>query len=411
MKLSSVFLALIFPFYLLSASPTSDDIQKGAVYRMRILTNDIIEGTVEYKDDTTIIIESIEDNKPFTFRLTLIESYEMLSGPPVMVGADSIDTSLENGEKSKAYTWEALRVNGPASGKISVHITNGSVYVGKVSSISDSELKLSVEGSLIPITRNVVRAIFEYNENKKDTTAQSTVSVPKIQDTIFVKNPKEHISTPIIIAGTITSDNAKAVTIETPGGLKRAIKRDKIERIIRNSIPSEQEEIVRYAKTLFCDNDMILIDIPPGKDGRPFFKACIDKYEFPNKENVMPLGNISYEKAQQLCEEKGKRLCTVDEWQWACGGLEGYTYPYGWNFEEKTCNAEGIQSIGKSGAFDKCYSKFGVYDMVGNIFEWVRGTNGEPMLMGGPFSKCQTVSPGVHGNPKPQIGFRCCTSN
>ena len=88
----------------------------------------------------------------------------------------------------------------------------------------------------------------------------------------------------------------------------------------------------------------------------------------------------------------------------------GY-HPYGWNRDDNKCNTEGAVVVERSGSRHNCVSKYGGYDMVGNIFEWVTGTNNDPMLMGGPYSKCQTVSPGVGGGAKPQTGFRCCKSN
>ena len=179
--------------------------------------------------------------------------------------------------------------------------------------------------------------------------------------------------------------------------------------IIKHSSSSFDEPIKRYAKPLFCPDDMFLVDLPPGKQGRPYFKVCVDRYEFPNYKESLPQGNVSYEQAGKLCEQKGKRLCTSQEWQWACSGLEGYTYPYGWNRDENKCNMETTPVT--SGKFYNCVSKFGGYDMVGNIFEWVSGSKDEPALMGGPYSKCQTVSPGVGGSAKPQTGFRCCKSN
>ena len=155
---------------------------------------------------------------------------------------------------------------------------------------------------------------------------------------------------------------------------------------------------------------MMLVDIPPGKAGRPFLKACIDKYEFPNREGTVPQVNVSYAQAQASCLQQGKRLCTAREWQWACAGLDGYTYSYGWNFDKEACNTEGRYPE-PSGKRSHCIGKFGAMDMVGNVFEWVTGDDGQPAAMGGPFSKCQTISPGPNGDPKPQTGFRCCKSN
>jgi formylglycine-generating enzyme required for sulfatase activity len=171
------------------------------------------------------------------------------------------------------------------------------------------------------------------------------------------------------------------------------------------------EPIQRYAKPLFCPDDMLIVDVPPGVEGRPFFKVCIDKYEAPNRMDSLPNGGVSYYEAYKACESKGKRLCTADEWQWACSGLEGFPYPYGHTFSENTCNSKGVKALRGSGWFQNCKSKFGAYDMTGSVFEWVIGREGSPMLMGGSLSKCSTVSPGLDGSAKIQTGYRCCKSN
>jgi formylglycine-generating enzyme required for sulfatase activity len=156
---------------------------------------------------------------------------------------------------------------------------------------------------------------------------------------------------------------------------------------------------------------MFFVDIPPGKQNRPFFKVCVDRYEYPNVKDAAPKINSSYDEARALCSKRGKRLCTADEWQWACSGLEGYTYPYGWNPEKEKCNTDGNRPPEASGVRSNCVSKFGGYDMVGNVFEWVTDGKKQPSVMGGPYSKCQTITGGVGGSAKPQTGFRCCKSN
>jgi formylglycine-generating enzyme required for sulfatase activity len=156
---------------------------------------------------------------------------------------------------------------------------------------------------------------------------------------------------------------------------------------------------------------MILIDIPPGKTGRPVIKVCIDKYEYPNKKGEIPYRNIPFTGAQGLCKKNGKRLCTVMEWQWACSGPEGLLYPYGPKMEEYKCNQDGARRLEPSGSRLECVGKFTVYDMTGNLSEWVTDSRGEALVMDDAKSQCQTVSPGMQGAAKPHIGFRCCLSN
>ena len=155
---------------------------------------------------------------------------------------------------------------------------------------------------------------------------------------------------------------------------------------------------------------MVMVDMPPGRKSKPFFRVCVDRYEYPDKAGNVPRSNLSYEDAKKLCEQQGKRPCTTEEWMWACGGPDGFAYPYGKNFEQDRCNNDTRQ-IEPSGNRINCSSPFGVFDMVGNVFEWVTTKEGRTALMGGPFSKCQTVSPSPSSNATPQSGLRCCTSN
>jgi formylglycine-generating enzyme len=152
-----------------------------------------------------------------------------------------------------------------------------------------------------------------------------------------------------------------------------------------------------------------MVDLPPGRTGKPFFKVCVDRYEYPNRSGTVPRTNLAYADAAKLCEQHGKRLCTALEWSWACGGLDGLTYPYGKSFEQDRCNSD-TRLVETSGNRINCSSPFGGFDMVGNVFEWV-SNYGKPALMGGPFSKCQTVSPSPSGNATPQSGLRCCKGN
>ncbi len=155
---------------------------------------------------------------------------------------------------------------------------------------------------------------------------------------------------------------------------------------------------------------MVLVDLPPGMPSRPFFKVCIDRYEYPNTQGTVPQVNISYADAKALCAKAGKRLCTAQEWQWACSGLEGYSYPYGFNMDKDNCNTD-TRTPEPSGSRNRCISKFGAVDMTGNVWEWVKNRNGTGAVMGGPVSNCRTVSPAEGGEARPTTGLRCCKSN
>ena len=103
---------------------------------------------------------------------------------------------------------------------------------------------------------------------------------------------------------------------------------------------------------------------------------CIDLYEYPNVKGELPWVYVGWNPAKQACASRGRRLCSEDEWARACGGDEGWLYPYGDTFEPKRCN-DSVDPVGDEsqkaggGAFPDCVSPHGVFDMEGNVSEWV----------------------------------------
>lgn len=389
-----------------------DSILVGGTYHMELTTGDVFEGTVEGKNDTSVIIES--EGQPYIFKGSLILKYRMIAPPKSL--AKSGSASGDGVAEAEIISFDDALERSSSLGRIEVKINNGSTYSGLLASIDTETLRLNIDGSVIPIHREVISQIATVVEKpKKEKTQEKSKKSEGPFDTVVVINPEtDEWGKPledIVIIGKIKSDKAETIKIQTSDGQIRELSRETVKRVNKHTQSGEIEKITRYGKSLFCPKDMILVDMPPGKPDRPFFKVCIDKYEYPNKKGSSPNGNVSYEEAQKACESLGKRLCTSEEWEWACSGLEGYTYPYGWHFEEKICNTNGVEKLEPSGSRYKCVGKFGIYDMVGNIFEWVTGQDESPMLMGGPYSKCQTASPGVGGSAKPQTGFRCCKSN
>jgi len=165
-----------------------------------------------------------------------------------------------------------------------------------------------------------------------------------------------------------------------------------------------------------CPGDMVFIDDVAG----PY---CIDRYEAhlqghdpyqmvtsstvapaANAAGAVPQGYISGEHAAQACDAAGKRLCTSDEWLRACEGPTGNVYPYGDTYDADACNDSYSghpivdvfgsnaswthdelndpqlnqlpDSLAASGDYAECVSDEGVYDMHGNLHEWVDDPSG-----------------------------------
>jgi len=101
---------------------------------------------------------------------------------------------------------------------------------------------------------------------------------------------------------------------------------------------------------------------------------CIDIYEYPGQAGSVPEAGLSWVEAQARCTQAGKHLCTEAQWEKACKGPMGYIYPYGDTYDNTKCWTEMGYNDGQpsaSGARRRCKSGYGVFDMSGNVAEWV----------------------------------------
>lgn len=199
---------------------------------------------------------------------------------------------------------------------------------------------------------------------------------------------------------------------------------------------------------------------------------CIDKYELPNKEGVVPSDWLSWYDVKDACESEGKRMCTRSEWTFAAEGPNMHPYSYGDGFhrDRDYCNFDNHlafmaptikrangkltaptgddvmkvsnpnSDIGKalrsllvpSGnmkpgndeqirqrrapSSDACKNDWGVYDMPGNVDEWVVNETGKPYvsgLMGGHVFGVRNASRPMTDAHGPnfkwyETGGRCC---
>lgn len=110
----------------------------------------------------------------------------------------------------------------------------------------------------------------------------------------------------------------------------------------------------------------------------------IDIFEYPNEEGEVPRGGMTYEMARQACESAGKRLCTDMEWREACHGAGLDKYSYGNDFERELCNTLHLDRRARpSGYFAECRTAEGLYDMSGNLWEWVEQSETSALLAKG----------------------------
>ncbi len=91
-----------------------------------------------------------------------------------------------------------------------------------------------------------------------------------------------------------------------------------------------------------------------------------------------PVIGLSWKRCNDYCEWKGKRLPTEAEWERAAAGLEGRKYPWGSdtpnkkkaNFNRCCFIMKGL-TTSEVGSYLLGATPEGIYDLAGNIAEWV----------------------------------------
>ncbi len=164
------------------------------------------------------------------------------------------------------------------------------------------------------------------------------------------------------------------------------------------------------------------------KQRRPM-RFCMDRYEWPNQKGELPSLLVSWVDAKKKCEALGKRLCTEDEFNFACEGEEMLPYTYGFERDGAKCNIdkpyrkrekklfkydrclrdpvckaelEKLDQRLPAGSMPACVSPFGVFDLNGNINEWVVRPKEKPPNRSG--LKGGWWGP-VRGRCRPTVGF------
>ena len=92
----------------------------------------------------------------------------------------------------------------------------------------------------------------------------------------------------------------------------------------------------------------------------------------PADQRDNPVQMVSWFDAKEYCKWIGKRLPTEVEWERAARGDDGRRFPWGNEFDLKKLNTMGIHGgTTQIGTFTGGTSPFGVFDMAGNVQEWV----------------------------------------
>lgn len=174
--------------------------------------------------------------------------------------------------------------------------------------------------------------------------------------------------------------------------------------------------------------------------------TCMDRFEAPNEEGTKPFAGLTAIEGEAWCSNRGKRLCSESEWMKACQGRAKQNYPYGPKYERSRCNddktwkapnwelisiypapagkaeIDRLNQADLSGSRTGCVSEDGVYDLTGNVVEWVtrsypNRTNNKHVMKGCYWVGCSEITPPscsyinlAHAGTfrSYEAGFRCC---
>lgn len=119
---------------------------------------------------------------------------------------------------------------------------------------------------------------------------------------------------------------------------------------------------------------------------------------------IIPVVGVTWDQAQSYCGWANGQLPTEAQWEKAARGLSGNLYP--WGNDEPACDLLNFGycsgSTNEVDAFPDGISSFGLYDMAGNIFEWVSDWYGEAYYKDAPTSRSTGTESGqyrvIHGS-------------
>jgi hypothetical protein len=132
----------------------------------------------------------------------------------------------------------------------------------------------------------------------------------------------------------------------------------------------------------------------------------IDALPFPNDPAQPAASGLTREAAERACGERGRRLCSELEWERACKGPGGATFPGGSAWGGALC---------AQGELGRCASPEGVLAMGTRLAEWtrddidaraiIRGASGSAAA---PLHRCASRRTALPTQAGLELTFRCC---
>lgn len=99
-----------------------------------------------------------------------------------------------------------------------------------------------------------------------------------------------------------------------------------------------------------------------------------------------PVVGVSWYGAKAYCEWAGRSLPTEAQWEYAAAGADGLRFP--WGDDGPDCSLSRFLGCGnqpvQAGGLPSGASPFGIYEMAGNVAEWVNDRYAPDYYQGSP---------------------------
>ena len=236
--------------------------------------------------------------------------------------------------------------------------------------------------------------------------------------------PRIWVAGKLYRSGSSAEQMARQLEIALGTSASEANKAAQAMREVREAPKPIAEDVAEMQSVTYAD---LTFEMDTFEAGMADGKATVGKHQ-------IPANGMSWFASKDACEAAGKRMCTEEEWVSACQGaravddnndggfaddmVEGTTYPYSDYHDARRCwdgkPRDKFRPV-YTGEMPGCMSKDGIYDLTGNIEEWVGATPETAVLVGGAFdtskdfARCyrrnDTFGPGL---ANVRTGFRCC---